>query len=146
MTGLSTSYVNNLKNGMSDATILKIQDAFPELNMEWLLEGKDENMLQDVPNERFVNSPMAQASIHGKNRIYVSGYSAPKEEAYYMQLEMEKMSFEIEHLKEMLTEKDKLLAEKNKALADKNNIIEDKERMIRLLMESKQAREEEEEA
>jgi len=47
-TGLSNGYVNNIRKSISENTLKKITNAFPELNRIWLMLGEGE-MLNNQP-------------------------------------------------------------------------------------------------
>lgn len=131
MAGLSGSFVNNVKDRLNDTTILKIQLGFPELNIDWLLKGEGD-MLVDVPASQIDSSTLSRTMITRKNHINIGGYALPVDKEVgmrmrFMKLEMEKMHSEISLLKRLIEEKDKLLFEKDK-------LIEEKERMIRQFM------------
>lgn len=43
--GMSTSYIQNISRSIGTVYIRKIQEVYPELNIEWLLEGKGAMLL-----------------------------------------------------------------------------------------------------
>jgi transcriptional regulator with XRE-family HTH domain len=45
--GLSRSTINNIKDGISTASVYKIAEKYPELNLNWLIAG-DGEMLKDT--------------------------------------------------------------------------------------------------
>lgn len=49
--GISNGYINNLKGSIGPAIINKISDVYPELNSEWLLNGKGEMLKPEARKE-----------------------------------------------------------------------------------------------
>jgi transcriptional regulator with XRE-family HTH domain len=46
--GLSRSTINNIKDGISTASVYKIAEKYPELNLNWLITGKGEMLKTQV--------------------------------------------------------------------------------------------------
>ncbi|MDR1973720.1 MAG: hypothetical protein LBQ31_03490 [Bacteroidales bacterium] len=61
--GIANGYIAHLKKSIGSDILNRIQDAYPELNMDWLLKGEGEML-----NVR-VNSSVA----NGRNSIAVAG-------------------------------------------------------------------------
>lgn len=138
MAGLSGSFINNVKDKLNDTTILKIQLGFPELNIDWLLKGEGE-MLMDVPQNQVDSSTLSRTVITGKNHINMGGYALLVDKEVdmrmkFMQLELEKVRSEKDLLRELIEEKDRSLAEKERLIEEKDKLIAEKERMIRQFM------------
>lgn len=45
--GVSNSYIQNIVNNISDDVLNRISDTYPELNTDWLLNGRGEMLLQN---------------------------------------------------------------------------------------------------
>lgn len=45
--GAASSYVSSMRNGVSQAMAIKIKEVYPELNLDWLLFGKGEMLVQE---------------------------------------------------------------------------------------------------
>lgn len=120
--GLSYAFINNVGQSLSLITQTKIENKFPELNMQWLLTGEGE-MLKPVKSSKenpIINSPLAHSSINGNNQITIGEYSSSERtevlDISHIQLEMEKMRLEIDLLKKLIEEKDRLIAEKERMI------------------------------
>ena len=59
--GVSSSYVQNIKDGIGGAIVQKIRDAYPELNIEWLING----------NGDMLNEQISEQDKSNDNMIYV---------------------------------------------------------------------------
>ena len=56
--GLSRSYVNAIRKGISNTTLEKILEKYPDLNLNWLLFGEGEmikNNVNNIVNQHNVN-------------------------------------------------------------------------------------------
>lgn len=62
--GVATAYVSNIRKGIQPDKIAKIQESYPDLNIEWLLTGKGE----------MLNSSVKQVAT-GDNNTQVAGNS-----------------------------------------------------------------------
>lgn len=65
--GMSRSYVSSINQGVSYEVAQKIQQAYPELNIEWLMTG-DGNMLKHQTENQHINEntvPLIPLAAHG---------------------------------------------------------------------------------
>jgi hypothetical protein len=53
--GLTRGSINNTKKGMSDTSIAKIAEKYPELNLEWLITGKGEMLNASENSKKNIN-------------------------------------------------------------------------------------------
>ena len=112
------------------STLEKISNAFPELNINWLLTGEGE-MLSSPSVVASGNTYGDNAS--GNNNVTISGNNSGT-----LQARISALQKLIEEKDKQLAQKDELLAEKDKQLAEKERLVEEKERLIKVLLSGRE--------
>ena len=68
--GVSNSYVQNIRNGITAGKLAKIKEVYPELNIDWLITGAGD----------MINGAITQ-SVEGSNNTYLAGHNMKVEGA-----------------------------------------------------------------
>lgn len=58
MAGISIGYINNLRSSPSTAMLLKILNAAPDLNKEWLMSGVGDMLVRDDNEQAAIGNPI----------------------------------------------------------------------------------------
>ena len=75
--GINRGTINNIKDGVSSPNLSKIINAYPELNLDWLITGNGEMIKKitvDVNNENSPNS-MIMSGVVGDGQRQTKGVS-----------------------------------------------------------------------
>ena len=95
--GISRSYLSNNKGSIGSDVINKIYEAYPELNLEWLIAGKGEMLKNGI-------TPAKSDDLTTKNDIYREKYYDLLEK-YTQKLETnEQLRIDIKYLETELSE------------------------------------------
>lgn len=141
---LANGSVSKMGENTRRSTLEKISNAFPELNINWLLTGEGE-MFRSPSVVASGNTYGDNAS--GNNNVTISGNNTGTLQARISALQKlieekdKQLAQKDELLAErdrLLSEKDKLLAEKDKQLAEKERLVEEKERLIKVLLSGRE--------
>jgi hypothetical protein len=127
---LANGAVSKMGENTRRSTLEKISNAFPELNINWLLTGEGE-MLSSPSVVASGNTYGDNAS--GNNNVTISGNNSGT-----LQARISALQKLIEEKDKQLAQKDELLAEKDKQLAEKERLVEEKERLIKVLLSGRE--------
>lgn len=65
--GLSRGLINNMKGSLSTASVNKIANTYPELNTEWLLQGK--GLMLKIPETGNLSQPRKKIPVYDSQTI-----------------------------------------------------------------------------
>lgn len=113
--GLSNGMVSHVTGNIRESTLRKMSNAFPDLNIEWLLTGEGEMLLKDVPMPTDVMQIMGS---HNTNSNNIFNYPRNTIDALKAQINI---------LNERIVEKDAQIQEKDSQIRQLLEILKNKQ-------------------
>ena len=124
--GLSSGYVNAIKNSIQPKTLHKIAMQFPDLNTGWLITG-DGDMLKEIQQ---VGNYSSGVVINGSRMN-----NSPIDNRQYYSDSPDVLRAQIDLLDERLKEKEERLKEKDAQIKEKDAQIKEKDAQIKQLLD-----------